>query len=115
MFVHSRRDPREVVSALDLGTGKILWQESYAGEYQKNRYAVRMGKGPNSTPLVAGNRLFTLGATAFLMFGDDRDHSLEKWNADKRLFDVAAKATRANRVERYQSIKEFCREWESAK
>lgn len=66
VFIHSRRDPREVVTALDLATGKQLWQQSYAGEYQKNQYAARMGKGPNATPLVVGDRLFTLGATAVL-------------------------------------------------
>jgi outer membrane protein assembly factor BamB len=70
VFVHSRRDPREIVTALDLATGKQLWQQSYAGEYQKNQYAVRMGKGPNATPLVVGNRLFTLGSTAILTAWD---------------------------------------------
>ena len=66
VFVHSRRDPQEIVTALDVSTCKVLWQQSYAGEYKKNQYAVRMGKGPNATPLVAGNRLFTLGATGIL-------------------------------------------------
>jgi outer membrane protein assembly factor BamB len=70
VFVHSRRDPRELVTALDLSTGKVLWQQSYAGDYQKNSYAVRMGKGPNATPLVAGGRLFTLGATGMLTAWD---------------------------------------------
>jgi outer membrane protein assembly factor BamB len=62
VFVHSRRDPQEIVTGLDLNTGKVLWQQSYAGEYKKNQYAACMGKGPNATPLVAGSRLFTLGA-----------------------------------------------------
>jgi outer membrane protein assembly factor BamB len=66
LFVHSRRDPQEIVTALDVNTGKVLWQQSYASEQKKNQYAVRMGKGPNATPLVAGGRLFTLGSTAIL-------------------------------------------------
>lgn len=70
VFIHSRRDPQEIVTALDLATGKQLWQQSYAGEYRKNQYATIMGKGPNATPLVAGNRLFTLGATAVLTAWD---------------------------------------------
>jgi len=70
VFVHSRRDPQEVVSAIDLASGKVLWQHTQAATYEKNQYAVRMGKGPNATPLVAGGRLFTLGATAILTAWD---------------------------------------------
>jgi outer membrane protein assembly factor BamB len=62
-FVHSRRDPEELVTAINLADGKILWQEKYAAPFQKNQYAVKMAKGPNATPLVAGTRLFTLGTT----------------------------------------------------
>ena len=66
VFVHSRKDPKELVTAIDLATGKTVWQQAYDASYQKNQYAVRMGKGPNATPLVAGGRLFTLGATGIL-------------------------------------------------
>ncbi|MGE5836344.1 MAG: PQQ-binding-like beta-propeller repeat protein [Acidobacteriota bacterium] len=66
VFVHSRKDPKELVTAIDLATGKTVWQQAYDAPYQKNQYAVRMGKGPNATPLVAGGRLFTLGATGIL-------------------------------------------------
>jgi len=66
VFVHSRKDPKELVTAIDLTSGKTVWQQVYDASYQKNQYAVRMGKGPNATPLVAGARLFTLGATGML-------------------------------------------------
>lgn len=66
VFVHSRRDPEELVSALELTSGKILWQQKYPATFEKNRYATKMAKGPNATPLVAGNRLFTLGVTGVL-------------------------------------------------
>jgi outer membrane protein assembly factor BamB len=66
VFVHSRKDPREIVTAIDLATGKTIWQQEYDAAYQKNQYAVRMAKGPNATPLVAGGRVFTLGATGIL-------------------------------------------------
>jgi outer membrane protein assembly factor BamB len=62
-FVHSRRDPEEFVTALNLADGKILWQQKYPAPFQKNQYAVKMAKGPNATPLLAGTRLFTLGTT----------------------------------------------------
>ena len=65
-FVHSRRDPEEIVTAINLADGKVIWQQKYAAGFQKNQYAVEMAKGPHATPLVIGNRLFTLGATAVL-------------------------------------------------
>ncbi|MGH9314643.1 MAG: PQQ-binding-like beta-propeller repeat protein [Vicinamibacterales bacterium] len=66
VFVHSRRDPDELVSAIDAANGQVIWQQKYAAPFSKNQYAVRMAKGPNSTPLVVGGRLYTLGATGVL-------------------------------------------------
>src|SRR5688500_5325263 len=42
VFVHSRRDPEEIVTAVDLATGKTLWQQKYSAAFQKNQYAVQM-------------------------------------------------------------------------
>ncbi len=66
VFVHSRRDPEEIVTAIDLATGKVVWQQKYTSEFKKNQYATQMAKGPNSTPLIVGSRLFTLGVTGIL-------------------------------------------------
>lgn len=66
VFLHSRRDPEEIVTAIDLASGKIVWQQKYTASFTKNQYATQMAKGPNSTPLVAGTRLFTLGVTGIL-------------------------------------------------
>lgn len=63
VFVHARRDPEEIVVGINLADGKILWEQKYQAVFKKNQYAVEMAKGPNSTPLVIGNRLFTLGVT----------------------------------------------------
>ncbi|HEX6649504.1 MAG TPA: PQQ-binding-like beta-propeller repeat protein [Pyrinomonadaceae bacterium] len=65
-FVHGRRDPDEIVASIDLADGKVLWQQKYQAAFQKNQYAVEMAKGPNATPLVIGDRLFTLGVTGIL-------------------------------------------------
>jgi outer membrane protein assembly factor BamB len=70
VFVHGRKDPEEVVIALDLATGKVLWEQKYQADFKKNQYAVKMAKGPNSTPLVVGNRVFTLGVTGILNVWD---------------------------------------------
>ena len=66
VFVHARRDPDEVVFAIDLTTGKVAWQQKYAAPIEKNPYAKQMAKGPYSTPLLADGRLYTLGTTAIL-------------------------------------------------
>jgi len=66
VYVHSRRDPVEVVTAIDVVGGDVIWQQEYAAPYEKNSYATAMAKGPNATPLVADGRVFTLGATAVL-------------------------------------------------
>jgi outer membrane protein assembly factor BamB len=70
IFTHSRRDPAEIVTALNLADGRIVWQKTYQAPYAKNSYATDMAKGPNATPLVAGGRLFTLGATGRLVAWD---------------------------------------------
>lgn len=70
VFVHSRRDPEELVTAINLANGEIVWQQKYPAPFKKNEYAVKMAKGPNATPLVADNRLFTLGVTGVLNVWD---------------------------------------------
>jgi len=65
-FVHGRRDPEEIVASINLADGKVIWEQKYQAEFKKNQYAVSMAKGPNATPLIAGNRLFTLGVTGML-------------------------------------------------
>ena len=67
VIVHSRRDPEEVVTAIDLASGRVGWQQKYAATFAKNQYATRMAKGPNATPLVSGGRVFTLGVTGVLV------------------------------------------------
>ncbi|HEY1404685.1 MAG TPA: PQQ-binding-like beta-propeller repeat protein [Pyrinomonadaceae bacterium] len=69
-FVHSRRDPEEIVSAVSLADGKIIWQQKYPAPFQKNQYAVKMAKGPNATPLVLGARVFTVGTTGLVTAWD---------------------------------------------
>ncbi len=80
-FLHSRRDPDEIVTAIDLATGKIAWQQKYTAGFTKNQYATAMAKGPNSTPLVAGNRLFTLGVTGILTAWNVADGTIA-WRQD---------------------------------
>ena len=80
-FVHSRRDPDEIVTAIDLATGRVAWQQQYRAAFQKNQYATQMAKGPNSTPLVAGTRVYTLGVTGVLSAWNTADGALV-WRED---------------------------------
>jgi outer membrane protein assembly factor BamB len=80
-FVHGRRDPEEIVAAVNLADGKVVWEQKYQAAFKKNQYAVEMAKGPNSTPLVIGNRLFTLGATGVLNAWDTASGKL-LWTRD---------------------------------
>ena len=66
VFVHSRTDPEEIVTAIDLATGKLLWQQKYTSPFDKNQYAKSMAKGPHATPLVAGDRLVTVGGSGIV-------------------------------------------------
>jgi outer membrane protein assembly factor BamB len=81
VFVHSRRDPEEIVTAIYLTTGKVAWQQRYVSEFKKNQYATQMAKGPNSTPIVVGSRLITLGVTGILTAWNIRDGSVA-WRND---------------------------------
>ena len=80
-YLHSRRDPEEIVTAIDLATGKVVWQQKYTSEFKKNQYATQMAKGPNSTPLVAGTRLYTLGVTGILTAWNTADGTVA-WRND---------------------------------
>ena len=80
-FLHSRRDPEEIVTAIDLATGKVVWQQKYTAAFTKNQYATQMAKGPNSTPLVVGSRLFTLGVTGILTAWNVADGTIA-WRQD---------------------------------
>lgn len=80
-YFHSRRDPDEIVTAVDLASGKVVWQRNYPATFAKNQYATQMAKGPNSTPLVAGGRLFTLGVTGILTAWNVADGTIA-WRQD---------------------------------
>ncbi|HWI19819.1 MAG TPA: PQQ-binding-like beta-propeller repeat protein [Vicinamibacterales bacterium] len=81
VFLHSRRDPEEIVTAIDLASGKVVWQQKYVASFTKNQYATQMAKGPNSTPLVVGSRLFTLGVTGVLTAWNITDGTVA-WRQD---------------------------------
>jgi outer membrane protein assembly factor BamB len=67
-------DQVEIVVSLDAETGDFLWDFAYqAGRYDDMRLG--FGEGPNATPLLLGERLFTIGITGKL-------HCLEATSGD---------------------------------
>jgi outer membrane protein assembly factor BamB len=81
IYLHTRRDEEEIVSCIDLNTGKTIWSKNYNAAFNKNQYAVKMGKGPNSTPALHAGKLYTLGVTAILSCFDAKTGDL-KWRKD---------------------------------
>jgi serine/threonine-protein kinase len=59
--------------------------------------------------------VFTMGAVAFEILGNNHDRNLETWKAPELLFAVALKATSQAREDRYNSIQEFRIAWNEAK
>ena len=57
--------------------------------------------------------VYTLGATAFALFGDG-NRTREKWQLNDRLFEVAQKAVSDDRTARQRSIGKLKEEWETA-
>ncbi|MBP3950925.1 phosphotransferase [Bacillus suaedae] len=58
--------------------------------------------------------VYLMGATAFALFGDETDRTIEKWRLGEGLFKVALKAVSDNRDKRHQSLLELESEWSRA-
>ncbi|WP_318246436.1 phosphotransferase [Rossellomorea aquimaris] len=56
--------------------------------------------------------VYLMGATAFALFGGERDRSIEKWRLSSDLYEVAMKAVSDDREKRQQSLEELKEEWD---
>jgi outer membrane protein assembly factor BamB len=66
LYMFSRKDENETMSALDAGSGKVLWQTGYPARFEMNKAAARHGPGPKSTPVFANGRLYSIGMTGIV-------------------------------------------------
>jgi outer membrane protein assembly factor BamB len=66
IYLFSRQQENEVMSCLDLETGKEVWRDSYPASYTMNPAAVSHGKGPKSTPIFHDSKIYTLGISGIL-------------------------------------------------
>ena len=70
-------DPEEAVIAMDAASGKTLWEH----KYPSRREDFSFGAGPHSTPLIVGERLFTIGTNQQLFAFDKRSGKV-LWSHD---------------------------------
>ncbi len=57
--------------------------------------------------------VYTLGATAFALFGE-YNRTRVKWQLSDKLFEIATRAVSDDRINRQQSIRQLTEEWEAA-
>ncbi len=81
VFLFTRIGEQEALTAYDLVTGKQIWRQAYDAPYEMNPAARSHGKGPKSTPLVHGGRVFTFGISGILSAFDARDGRVA-WRKD---------------------------------
>lgn len=73
VYLFSRIGEQDALTAYDLASGKQIWRQAYDAPYDMNPAARSHGKGPKSTPLVHGGRVFTFGISGILSAFDARD------------------------------------------
>ena len=66
IYLFTNQGKGEVVSAVSLSDGKLLWQDSYPVSYVAQEYEKDLSKGPKSTPVVHDGRLFTVGVSGII-------------------------------------------------
>jgi outer membrane protein assembly factor BamB len=63
VYVFTRRNGAEVLTALSAETGRERWRTSYPAPYAPAEPAAVHGVGPKATPLFHNRRIYTLGIT----------------------------------------------------
>lgn len=66
IYQFSRQGEDEVMTALDVASGKEIWRSAYPTAFKMNPATKPHGPGPKSTPVFANGRLFTLGITGIV-------------------------------------------------
>ena len=79
LYTMYSRGGQEAVVALDPSTGKTLWEHKYDAPVAGMNF--EFGAGPHSTPLVAGDKVFAVGATG-KMHALDRKTGKVAWSHD---------------------------------
>src|SRR5262245_33541795 len=72
VYVFTRVNGEEGITALDAATGRQRWRSSYPAPYTPSQPAAAHGAGPKATPLFHEGRLFTLGISGIVSAFDAR-------------------------------------------
>ena len=72
VYVFTRLDGQEGITALDASTGRQRWRTSYPAPYTPPKPAEKHGASPKATPLYHDGRLFTLGISGIVTAFDAR-------------------------------------------
>jgi outer membrane protein assembly factor BamB len=106
MYRKNRTDAIEYTVALDAATGKTIWEFEHraplAGPPAEPSDTRWGGQGPNATPLIVGNRLYTMGSRA-VMHCHDRKSGKVLWKRDLAEEFGATQAGRKNNDTGYPS------------
>lgn len=81
VYVFSRREGREVLSALDTETGITRWQSGYEVSYTPSSPTAAHGSGPKATPLFRDGKVVTLGISGIVAAFDAKSGRL-LWRSD---------------------------------
>jgi outer membrane protein assembly factor BamB len=66
IYQFSRQGERELMTALDADSGKVIWQTGYDAPFTMHSATTQHGPGPKSTPAFANGRLFSIGMTGIV-------------------------------------------------
>jgi outer membrane protein assembly factor BamB len=66
IYQFSRQGEREVMTALDADSGKVLWQTGHDAPFTMHSATTQHGPGPKSTPAFANGRLYSIGMTGIV-------------------------------------------------
>lgn len=72
VYVFTRVDGQEGITALDASSGRQRWRSSYPVPYTPSQPAAAHGAGPKATPVYHEGRLFTLGISGIVAAFDAR-------------------------------------------
>lgn len=65
LYTMYRKGDREAVIALDAATGKTVWEHAYDSAPSENHVS-QFGDGPRATPLISGDRIYTIGVSGVM-------------------------------------------------
>jgi outer membrane protein assembly factor BamB len=66
IYVFSRQAEDEVMAALDVASGTVLWRTRYPAPFKMDKSAAPHGPGPKSTPAFADGKLFSIGMSGIV-------------------------------------------------